>query len=519
MDRPNSNILAQIKTDDLSGKSILDSPEKIVAWIEHKFEEQKIQDLEIQQPHTPRIDLSNCIVYTQTHDGKPSMTNLCDIAGKISCVIDTISEVNKFHQEVLIPIHCFNSVIYSPFFHQTKFHGDVKIEGSIIIGNGSFGSCQFDGYFCGQNTDFGRCDFTFSEFYKSGYFSGAKFSALNIDFSRSTFYGDVFFNSAILERHEGDSKTYFSFYRSVFHKNIFLNHVELNRPCIFDECQFSGNISLKNTSSSDIVSFTSASIKDLIISTEDNKNFINELNLSKVHLNGRVDIEGYTINSIKALFADFKESSIFRIYDCRINDLNFYAMVNRGLICLIDNQNYINKIFLNNATNKGYIEVENTAIPNITDRKTARLLKDSALKSNNHIDAVKYKRLEAKAYQKEKDIKCHERLLFMLNGFSNKHGTSWVRALWVTLSFTIFFCFLILYFGQEPIYNNASTYNNLSFGQFFNTFFDLLNFVNFENNLKDVNLSTPGNLLLFITKVVIAYGYYQFISAFRKYGK
>lgn len=227
MDMPNSNILAQIKTDDLSGKSILDSPEKIIAWIEHKFEEQKIQDLEIQQPHTPRIDLSNCIVYTQTHDGKPSMTNLCDIAGKISCVIDTISEDNKFHQEVLIPIHCFNSVIYSPFFHQTKFHGDVKIEGAIIIGNGSFGSCQFDGYFCGQNTDFGRCDFTFSEFYKSGYFSGAKFSALNIDFSRSTFYGDVFFNSAILERHEGDSKTYFSFYRSVFHKNIFLNHVEL----------------------------------------------------------------------------------------------------------------------------------------------------------------------------------------------------------------------------------------------------------------------------------------------------
>lgn len=194
-------------------------------------------------------------------------------------------------------------------------------------------------------------------------------------------------------------------------------------------------------------------------------------------------------------------------------------MVNRGLICLIDNQNNINEISLNNAINKGYIEIENTTIPNIIDRQTARLLKDSALKSNNHIDAVAYKRLEAKAYQKERDIKWHECLLFRLNGISNKHGTSWIRALWVTLSFTTLFCFLILRLGQEPISDNANTYNNLSFELFFKTFFGLLNIVNIESNLKDVDLSTLGELLLYISKVFIAYGYYQFISAFRKYGK
>lgn len=518
MDRSNSNILAQIVKDQ-SGKSILDCPEKIVAWIEHKFDEQKIQDLKIQQPHTPRIDLSNCVVYTQTHDGKPSMTNLCDIAGKIDCVIETIKEKNKFHQEVLISIHCFNSVIYSPYFHQTKFLGDVRIEDTIIIGNGSFGNCQFNGYFCGQNTDFGQCDFAFSEFYKSMYFSRAKFSALNIDFSRSTFYEDVFFNSVELVKHEGDFKTSLSFYQSVFHKNIFLNQVELNRPCIFDECQFQGNISLNNTTSSDIVSFISASLTNLIISTEGHKPVIKELDLSKVNLLGRVDIEGYTINSIKALFANFKDSCILRIYNCHINVLNFYSLVNCGLICLIDNKNNINEILLKNAINKGYIEVENTAIPKITDRKTARLLKDSALKSNNYIDAINYKRLEAKEYQKEKEIKWHERLLFILNGLSNKHGTSWIRALWVTLSFTTFFSLLILCFGLEPFSNNAIMFNSLNCEKFLKIFIGLLNIVNIESNFKDITLSFVGDLLFFTSKVFIAYGYYQFISAFRKYGK
>lgn len=518
MDRSNSNILAQIVKDQ-SGKSILDCPEKIVAWIEHKFEEQKIQDLKIQQPHTPRIDLSNCVVYTQTHDGKPSMTNLCDIAGKIDCVIDTIKEKNKFHQEVLISIHCFNSVIYSPFFHQTKFLGDVRIEDTIIIGNGSFGNCQFDGYFCGQNTDFGQCDFAFSEFYKSIYFSRAKFSALNIDFSRSTFYGDVFFNSVVLNKFDENFKPSFRFNQSVFYKNLFVNNTDLNRPCFFEKCQFQGNISLNKSTSSDIVSFISSSITSLIISTEGDKLVINELDLSNINLLGRVDIEGYKINSIKALYANFKDSCILRIYDCHINVLNFYSLVNSGLICLIDNQNNINEISLKNAINKGYIEVENTLIPKITDRKTARLLKDSALKSNNHIDAVEYKRLEAKEYKKEKDIKWHECLLFSLNGFSNKHGTSWIRALWVTLLVTIFFSLLIICFGQVTISDEANTVNTSFFYKFFKTFIGILNIVNFEGNFKEINLNTLGYYLLYISKILITYGYYQFISAFRKYGK
>lgn len=511
-------IISNIKKSD-TGKSILDSPGKIVEWIEYKLVKQESEAENNRQPHIPYIDLSNCIIYTQSFNGKPGLTNLCDIAGKISCITETHNGSNKFHQEVLLPFVCINSIIYSPFFHQTKFHQEVRINNTIIVGNGTFFNCQFLGSFDGQNTNFGNSSFSFSEFNDSLYLTKAIFNANDIDFSRSIFHGDVFLNSVELKKYDGSSKTLINFYQSVFHKNLFFNKVVLNRQCIFDECQFHGNLSLDSTTTSDVISFINASVNNVIISTEESNCVINNLELSKINLYGRFDIEGYTLNAIKAQFANFRESSLLRIYDCQIKSINFYSMVNYGLICLIDNKDNIKEISFKYATNKGSIEVENTEIPSITDRKTARLLKDSALKSNNHIDAVKYKRLEAKKYSEENDIKYHEKILFLLNGCSNKHGTSWVRALWVTSLITLFFSLLILFFGQETNNGLSNISNSTFWDQLQLIYIGLLNIVNFDGDLKEVNLNKYGYLLLFVSKIFITYGYYQFISAFRKYGK
>lgn len=500
-------------------KYILDCPEKIVFWIKHKLEIQKSEAKENGFPHYPFIDLSDCVISTRSFNGNPVLTNLCDIAGKIDCIIETTKENHKFHQEVLLPFKCLNSIIYSPFFHQTKFHQEVRIEKTTIIGNGTFGNCQFLGSFDGQNTDFGNSSFSFSEFNDSLYLTQAIFKDNKIDFSRSIFHGDVYFNSIEFKKHDGHYDTMINFYQSVFHKNLSLNKVSLDRLCVFDECQFHGNLTLNDTTSNDIISFVNSSINNLTISTEESICFIEELNLSTINLYGRVDIEGYTLNEIKAPFANFHESSLLRIYDCNIKNLNFYSLVNCGLICLIDNKKKISEISLKYATNKGTIEIENTEIPDITDRKTARLLKDSALKSNNHIDAVKYKRLEAKEYFKEKETKFHEKLLFLLNGLSNKHGTSWIRALWVTLLVALIFSFLIVFFGQESICDKSFVTVASFIDQLLISFVGLLNIANFSGDMNEINLNTLGYYMLFISKILISYGYFQFISAFRKYGK
>ena len=91
------SILNSIKKSD-TGKDILDCPEKIVAWIEYKLEIQKAEANKNRYSHNPYIDLSNCVIYTQTYNEKPALTNLCDLAGKLGCIIKTTKENHKFHQ-------------------------------------------------------------------------------------------------------------------------------------------------------------------------------------------------------------------------------------------------------------------------------------------------------------------------------------------------------------------------------------------------------------------------------------
>jgi len=507
---------------DGSNRIVLDSPEKIVFWIEYQLEKQQ-QKAKEQQRSYLYIDLSNCVICTDFHNQIPSMTNLNEIAGKISCVKKVTDEKNnKYHQEVLLPFFCKNSILYTPFFHQTKFHGDIFLDETKLVGGGSFSLCSFKGSFYGQKTDFGQCDFSFSKFHKGVIFTKAEFSGLNIDFSRCTFHDEVRLNSIKISEPKIDYMTSLSFYQSVFHKSFSMNGVVLERVCTFEECQFHGNISLNKINSNNDIFFTSTSIyKHMYVSIEEEniKCHLKKIILTNSTLYGRIDIEGYKIDSIDMGFTKIESQGILRFYNCKIRDLDMQSICNMGIIFFEDNKNEIKSITLQSAINVGFIEIEDTAIPEIINRKTAQLLKDSALKSNNSIDAIKYKRLEAKAFEKEKEIQWHEKLLVLLNGCSNRHGTSWVRALWMTACITLVFSILILCLGIESAPPLTMHINDIDWRIFAKTFISLLDIVNFGGSLKDLSLNIYGYYLQFFAKIFIAYGYYQFISAFRKYGR
>lgn len=382
--------------------------------------------------------------------------------------------------------------MYAPYFHQTKFHGGVNLDGTQIRGNGGFSNCEFCDSFFGQDANFGACNFSFSEFHDAVYLNRAKFRTHQLDISRC-----------------------------IFHESLHFTNITLDAMCLFNESMFHGSVILNGTNSSSFISFEDAVFeKQLIIShqEENSKYSIKKLSLRKASISDRVDIEGYHIESLYAHFTEIKQSGIFRIYCCKIDELDMQSISNKGFILLEDNKNDIKSIILQSAINPGNIEIEETFIPDVVDRKTARLLKDSALKSNNAIDAVRYKRLEAKAFQKENNIQRHERILLWLNGCSNKHGTSWVRALWITLFATFLFSSLILCFGND---NLTMTYcaDDIDYNLFFKTYFGLLDVVNFKDGLKSLHLNVLGFFFLFFSKIIIAYLYYQFISAFRKYGK
>lgn len=512
--------LDDIKRDE--SRWVLDSVDKIVFWIEYQLEEQEKASLKNNMPPFKCINLSKCIIYTDTtQDGKPTMTNLYLLAGKINCIKDKTNQESPFHQEVLLPFICDHSIIYAPYFHQTKFHDYFSLSHTQIHGGGSFGSCTFEGDFYAQETDFGQCgDFLFTEFKKDVNFFGAKFSAPNIDFSRSIFHGNASFNSIVIKEQEGYRNTIITFYQSVFHRNFKMENTSLQRACTFEQGQFHGDISLNKTSSTSVITFSGASVfKRLLISIEDEneKCELNELYFDNSRLYDRIDIEGYSIASLSACFAHINGLCIFRLYHCKIDNLDMNSIYNSGFIYF--SRNNIAKISLEDAIGRGVIEVNqnnNPEIAGIADRRTARLLKDSAIKGNNAIDAVKFKRIEAEKYLKE-GIECHEKILFYLNRYSNKHGTSWLRALWVTLLITLLFCILILCFGETA--TSSQNILEVSCNHFIKTYFGLLDITNFGGNLQGMHFNGFGYALFYLAKILIAYGYYQFISAFRKYGR
>lgn len=113
-----------------------------------------------------------------------------------------------------------------------------------------------------------------------------------------------------------------------------------------------------------------------------------------------------------------------------------------------------------------------------------------------------------------------DNILLFFNKISNDFGTNWVQGV----------CFTIIMAGITFIVMAAvSGYTiSLSENALQNSFISFLKIINildlkpFDDKNKDSlfgNMSSLTLLFLFIGRILIGYGYYQTIQAFRKYGK
>lgn len=244
----------------------------------------------------------------------------------------------------------------------------------------------------------------------------------------------------------------------------------------------------------------------------------------------RIDIECSVIESLVAQFMQIDTKGIFRICNCKISKLDMDLFCNNGYIFFDNNVKGIVEISFNSAINNGIIELENTEIKNLSSRKTARLLKDSAYKSNNSIDAVYYKSQEMKFYWKELSTQVFNKkvlysiqdlILLSFNTISNYYGRYWILGVIFTIS--ISFIFYSLY--SFSIGNLEWTMDFKSCILFKETYWkEVLNFFWLPNldGFKELSNSktTIGSYIWFISgKILIGYGIYQTIVAFRKYSK
>ncbi|UOE47418.1 hypothetical protein MTO98_23715 [Mucilaginibacter sp. SMC90] len=206
---------------------------------------------------------------------------------------------------------------------------------------------------------------------------------------------------------------------------------------------------------------------------------------------------------------------IFRLNESAqlAGELLLKDMLIKGLLDI----RYVNvrNLQMQGAVVPGNVQEDGSVTGAVKDRGTARLLKNEAKKINNQIGGLSYYRKEVQAHARELRWRNWEdRLLLLLNQISNNYGTSWSRGVLFTLLSGLL-CFTAFWLCAE---------NSLVSQQPANFWATYINFIWLPSGLQGL-LDTTGRLhggiagvcFFLLGKVLIAYGIYQTIAAFRKY--
>ncbi|SDS76000.1 hypothetical protein SAMN04487764_2989 [Gillisia sp. Hel1_33_143] len=171
---------------------------------------------------------------------------------------------------------------------------------------------------------------------------------------------------------------------------------------------------------------------------------------------------------------------------------------------------------------------EKGEIPIKNKRETFRIVKKAFENNSDYIHSLKYKKLELKTYRKilNQRISANEetwksrtdKVILILNKFSNNYGTRFDVAILFTLTVGLIFYYLSFISSVEYGFSLCSDdWNSEIFRSFWSKFIRFLNPTH-----SDDYIGTDNNTFLFyvfdyLGRIAVGYGIYQTIQAFRKY--
>ena len=245
----------------------------------------------------------------------------------------------------------------------------------------------------------------------------------------------------------------------------------------------------------------------------------------------------YSINDIDNIFTGYMGT--LRLHDSRISILNV-------MCCKLAVIDIANSIFDNvvesdfqckRMTEKTAIKFRKFAIKNsdpILEEKYTAQLYDELLRQKtvvsfkSWITSIGKKKNKVFVGKKKNhnffepiilfflSVFSRESLLLWLNKYSNDFNRSWTRGVKFTLLTTLIFYFIINYLGTDTQYF-VIDFKFQNFGEVFEGYLSLLDIFDLSNVSQPMQLTIWGKMLLFIAKIVIAYGSWQTIYAFYKY--
>lgn len=165
--------------------------------------------------------------------------------------------------------------------------------------------------------------------------------------------------------------------------------------------------------------------------------------------------------------------------------------------------------------------IENIHYPDRKDKnyfktryETFLQLKKQLEASGNFYEAQKFQAISHEALKNIENLPYWDRFILKINGLSNNHGLSIKEPFIGTIVLSILFYILYLW-SLARIFNSNEIDWNL-FGYYF-SFIDITHRTDFLVNKSELNGFTLT--IDFLNKIIVGFLIYQFIAAFRKYGK
>lgn len=509
---------------DEQGRAILGSAKEMAEWVKLGLEEQdKTKAPEDDDILKNYLDFRNCVLYISYPIGSKTHTseifNLCDMVEVVPGIEKIKGDLNYLY-EVMMDIRFDGSIFYGNFFHYVKFDGTVSLDDVIIRGSFSGFRCLFDGPVYMQRIKIqNRCDFEQCVFAKGLVMNGANADLFH--FNNCTAKERIWLLSAGLDNHYTEG-----YHQSIEISNSDVNNLRLSKvntdglPVYIRDSRISG-MQIDNVHLDSSLSFNSCTLEGIITAVKDEgapNNRIKELFFHVCDVEAQCHIENSDIEKVCFSFGKISDKGRLRLSQCTLGELCIGSSSVFGQVDVVENR--IKTANLEETHVPGYLFFEKNEVEEFSNRQTLRLLKNEALKVNDDVEATKL-------YAKEMNLLLAENGSFgdkaalWFNKLFSRFGESWGRALLVTTALTIVCTLLMLGFGSIK-YGFDPSKEFMGIWSFATALLDSINVFSiplFSDTVERYGLNVFGQVLYFVIKIVMAYGTYQFVVAFRKYGR
>ena len=375
----------------------------------------------------------------------------------------------------------------------------------------------------------------FSDYESSQAFNQSFNIKYTLKFENCTFGNDI-----ILYFHLALDNRDIIFHNCTFNKSISITSYENN--IIFHYCTFNGVVNTMNAIIKGKVRFREC-------------NFVEQINFNNTRFEALVDFWRCKFQKRTIFYkTDFVNTVVFSAATFKENVLFTYTLINKLILLrgtkiekgfdislaiihgklglfefklqdfpevdlLYDEDDYEDAV-----STQGIIPINNK-------RETFRILKDNLESQKNLSESLKFKKIEKEVLRKElskqsKFMKDSSVLVQInnyldqanlgLNELSNDHGNSYGRAFIFTVVAGWIFFYLSLLLSDQFYF--TFNYDSWDFNDGFTLFIEFLNPL---HKLDYIDNKMQSNVLFYIVdffgKMIVGYGIYQFIQAFRKY--